>query len=105
MNNFTDIPWVFRIADFLQPKEIVTALELVLYLGIIGPDTFRPMAELKVFPCPWVGQAEQIVLVPAYRGGEPSGFKDGLRQYDFRMPYAVLYDFRIKVRNGQFGKL
>ena len=53
MNNFTDIPWVFRIADFLQPKEIVTALELVLYLGIIGPDTFRPMAELKVFPCPW----------------------------------------------------
>ena len=70
MNNFTDIPWVFRIADFLQPKEIVTALELVLYLGIIGPDTFRPMAELKVFPCPWVGQAEQNRLCLFLHTGE-----------------------------------
>ncbi len=100
-----DILWVFRIADFLQPKEIVTALELVLYLGIIGPDALRPMAELKVFPSPWIGQAEQVVLVPAYRGGKPAGFKDGLRQYDFRMQYAILYNFRIEVGDGQFGKL
>ena len=82
MNNFTDIPWVFRIADFPQPKQIIATLKLVLHFSIICPDTFRPMVKLKVFPCPWVGQAEQIVLVPAYRGGEPSGFKDGLCQYE-----------------------
>lgn len=63
------------------------------------------MAELEIFPRPWVGQAEQVVFVPAYRGCEPSGFKDGLRQYDFRMPYAVLYNFRIEVGDGQFRKL
>ena len=44
------------------------------------------------------------MLVPAYRGGEPAGFKDGLCQYDFRMPYAVTYDFRIEVEDGQFGR-
>ena len=84
MNNFTDIPWVFRIADFPQPKQIIATLKLVLHFSIICPDTFRPMVKLKVFPCPWVCQAEQIVLVPAYRGGEPSGFKDGLCQYDWK---------------------
>ncbi len=63
------------------------------------------MPKLEIFSCPWIGQAEQVMLVPAYRGDEPSGFKDSLRQYDFRMSYAVAHDFRIKIENGQFGKL
>ena len=81
-----------------------SSLILVLYLSIIRPDTFRPVLKLVIFSRPWIGQPEQVVLVKAYRGTEPAGFKDGLRQYHFRMLDAILYYFRIKVWNGQRRK-
>ena len=48
LSNFSNIPRVFRIANLVQPQQVISSLVLVLYLGIVSLDTFRPMIELIV---------------------------------------------------------
>ena len=63
----TNIPWVFRIANLMQPQQVVPSFILILHLGIVGPDTFRPMVKLIVLPSFGIRQPEQVVPVPAER--------------------------------------
>ena len=67
MNYLTNIPWILRIANLMQPHQVVSSLELVLNLGIVGTDAFRPVVEFVVFPGFGIGQSEQIVTVAAER--------------------------------------
>lgn len=67
MNYLTNIPWILRIANLMQPHQVVSSLVLVLHLGIVGTDTFRPMVEFVVFSGFGIGQSEQIVTVAAER--------------------------------------
>jgi len=78
-----NISRIFCVANFFEPQEIVTTFVFVLHFGIIRPDTFRPMVKLVILSGLRIGQAEEVVFVAAYRRTEPTGFKDGLCQYDF----------------------
>ncbi|EJW90823.1 hypothetical protein EVA_21070, partial [gut metagenome] len=46
---------------------LVHLTEPILHLGIVGTDTFRPVTECIILSSPGIGQAEQIVLIPANR--------------------------------------
>ena len=54
-NDRMSIVRVFGISDFPHAEQVVATLVLVLHLCIVSHDTFRPVPELEIFSCPWIG--------------------------------------------------
>ena len=86
----------------MQPHQVVSSLVLVLNLGIVGTDAFRPVVEFVVFPGFGIGQSEQVMTVAAEQRTEPARFKDGLCQYNPWVLDAVSDDFMIEIGIGEF---